>query len=57
MDAFFCFVVVMGLIVGDFGCKHEEIDRLLTKEGRGCKPKIDNILDKFSILESIKSNL
>lgn len=36
--------------------KHEGIDGLLTKEGRGRKPKIDKTLDKSPILASVKSN-
>jgi transposase len=35
---------------------NEGITGLLTKEGRGRKPKIDKITDKSSILEAIKNN-
>jgi len=35
---------------------NEGITGLLTKEGRGRKPKIDKITDKSSILEAVKNN-
>jgi transposase len=36
--------------------KNDGIDGLLTKEGRGRKPKIDKIADESSILTSVKAN-
>lgn len=35
---------------------NEGIAGLLTKEGRGRKPKIDRIADKSSIIEAVKAN-